>query len=128
MVDDLNIPAGVSYLIRGHVICNLTHYHVLSLAPPIFHLSLALECIQFHEDYITRHELHGTSCSIIIPFLPVRFAVGWQVHFSISLFEALSYFFNISWDTARVHMSTPCWKIEMDWEMWAPPKHQIMWW
>ena len=123
MVDDLHIPAIVSYLVCGHVICDLTHYHVLSLAPLIFHLSLALEHIQFHEDY---YELYSPSCSVIIPFLPVCFAVGLQVHFSISLFEAL-YFFNTSWDMARVHMSTPRWKIEIDWEMRVPPKHQIMW-
>ena len=127
MVDDLNIPTVISYFICGHVVWDLTHYHILSLTPPIFHLSLALECIQLHKDYITQHELHSASHSVIIPFLPVHFTVGLLVCFSISLFEALSYFFNISQDMVRAHMSAPHWKIEINWEMLVPPKHQIMW-
>ena len=72
-------------------------------------------------------ELHGTCCSVIVLFLLVCFAVGLQVCFSISLFEVLPHFFNISGDTARAHMGTHCWEVKIDWEMRASPKHQIMW-
>ena len=104
MVDDLNIPTIISHLVCGHVICDLMDDHILSLTPPIFHLSLPLECIQFHEDQVIRHQLHGTSRSIIIPLLPVHFAVGLSVCFSVSFFEASSHFFNIHGDMVGMHM------------------------
>ena len=121
-----NIPAIISYLVCGYVICHLTYNHILCLAPLILHLSLALECIQLHEDYFTWHELHGTSCPVIVPFLPVCFAVGLKVRFNISLLKALSYFSNVRGDMAGVHMGTHCLEKEIHWEMWAFPKHQIM--
>ena len=124
-VDDLNIPTIVSYLVCGYIICNLTYNHILCLAPLILHLSLGLECIQLHEDYVTWHELHCTCHSVIVLFLQVFFTVGLQVCFSISLFEALPHFFNISWDVARAHMDAHCWKVEINWKMWASPKHQM---
>ena len=110
-----------------YVICNLTYNHLLCLAPPILHLSLALECVQLHKDYVAWHELHSTCCSVIVPFLLVCFAVGLQACFSIGLFEVLPHFFNISWDMARAHMGTHCQKVEIDWETWASLNHQIMW-
>ena len=126
-MNDLNILAIISYLICGYIICDLTYNHILYLTPPILHLSFAPKCIQFHEDYVAWHELHGTCHPVIVLFLLVHFAVGLHVPFSISLFEILSHFFNISWDAARAHMGTHCWELEIDWEMWASPKHQIMW-
>ena len=127
MVGDLNVPAIISHLICGYIICDLMHHHILSFALPIFHLPFSLERIQFHEDHITWHELHGTSHSIIIPFLPVCFAVGLQVRFDVSFFEVSPHFFNICGDTVGAHMSAPCWEVEIHWEMRASPKHHIMW-
>ena len=129
MVDDLNIPAVILYLIHGYIICDLTYNHILCLTPPIHHLSFALECIQLHEDYVAWHELHSTCHSVIIPLLPVCFAVGLQVHLSVSLFEALPDFFNISWDAARAHMGAYCQKVEIVTGRCRclPSKHQIMW-
>ena len=44
-MDDLNIPAIISHLVCGHIICDLMHDHIFSLTPLTFHLSLAPECI-----------------------------------------------------------------------------------
>ena len=126
-MNNLNIAAIVLYLVCGYVICDLMYNHILCLTPLILHLYLTLECIQLHKDCVAWHELHGTCHSVISPFLSVCFAVGLQVHFSISFFEVLPHFFNISWDGAGVHMGAHCWKVEIDWETWASPKHQIMW-
>ena len=126
VADDLNIPAIIWYLVCGYVICALMYNYILYLTPLILHLSFALECIQFHEDYVSWHELHGICCPVIVTFLPAHFAVGLEVCFSISLFEILSHFFNISWDVVGAHMGAHCWKVEIDWETWASPKHQIM--
>ena len=60
--------------------------------------------------------------------MPVHFAVGLQVHFNVSFFEASPYFLNIRGDMAGVHMSPPCWEVEIHWEMGVSPKHQVMWW
>ena len=126
MVDDLYIPAIVSYLIHGHVICDLMYYHILHLTPPILHLPFALEHIYLHKHNVTQHELHSTGGSIIVPFLPIHFAIGWVLHFSIGFFKALSHLFNICRDSVRMCIGAHCWKIEIHWEARVPPEHQVV--
>ena len=90
MVDNLDIPAIISYLIHGHIICNLMYYHILHLTPLILHLPFALECICLHKHDVTWHELHGTGSSVMVLFLPICFTIGLVLCFSISFFEALN--------------------------------------
>ena len=126
MVDDLDIPTIISYLIHRHVICNLAYYHIFHLTPLILYLPFALECICFHKHNVTWQELHSTSSSVIVPFLLVSLAIGLVLHFSIGFFEALSHLFNICRHSARAHMGAQSWKIEIHREAGAPPKHQIV--
>ena len=112
MVDDLYIPTIIMYLIHGHVICDLTYYHVLHLIPLILYLPFALEHICFHKHNDTWHELYSTGRSVIVPFLLVSLAIGLVLCLSIGFFEVLSHLFNICGDMGRVHVDTHGHKVE----------------
>ena len=72
------------------------------------------------------HELHGIGTSVVVPFLLVDLTIGLVLHFSMGFFEALPYLFYMSGDSVGPHMGAHSQKIEIHWEAWAPPNHQVV--